>query len=88
MLQEAIRRIEQMEQHFDALQAMADANPGGLRKDGVFQDLLQTLIQYYEGGQWLQDYQLDENSLLPPDLKRGVLSEDGIYNLLAEIQER
>ena len=88
MLQEAIRRIEQMEQHFDALQAMADASPGGLRKDGVFQDLLQTLIQYYEGGQWLQDYQLDENSLLPPDLKRGVLSEDGVYNLLAEIQER
>lgn len=88
MLQEAIRRIEQMEQHIDALQAMANANPGGLRKDGVFHDLLKTLIQYYEGGQWLQDYQLDENGLLPPDLKRGVLSEDGVYNLLAEIQER
>ncbi|MBP5662714.1 MAG: DUF4298 domain-containing protein [Bacteroidales bacterium] len=25
-----------------------------------------------------------EAGLLPPDLKRGVLSEDGIYNLLEE----
>ena len=26
----------------------------------------------------------DEAGLLPPDLKRGVLSEDGVYDLLSE----
>ena len=32
----------------------------------------------------LSDFEADEAGLLPPDLKRGVLSEDGIYNLLEE----
>lgn len=32
----------------------------------------------------LSDFDSDEAGLLPPDLKRGVLSEDGIYKLLEE----
>jgi len=36
-----------------------------------------------DSGQWLADYELDEAGGLPPDLKRGVLSEDGLYNLLS-----
>lgn len=63
-----------MEGLFDSLQA--DFSP----------EALQILLQYYEGGQWLQDYRLDELGYLPPDLKRGVLSEDGVYNFLAELQ--
>ena len=47
--------------------------------------MLNTLILYYEGGQWLKDYEADEKGLLPENLKRGVLSEDGVYNLIAEL---
>lgn len=32
----------------------------------------------------LTDFEADEAGLLPPDLKRDVLSEDGIFNLLEE----
>ena len=44
------------------------------------------LMDYYFGGQWLLDYQADERGELPPELKRGVLSEDGVWNLLSELE--
>ena len=40
------------------------------------------LMDYYESGLWLADYTLDEQGLLPRDLKRGVLSQDGVWDLL------
>ena len=41
------------------------------------------LREYYENGQWLLDYEADERGELPGGLKRGVLSQDGLWNLLA-----
>ena len=43
------------------------------------------LRDYYSGGQWLRDYEADERGELPEDLKRGVLSQDGLWNLLEEL---
>lgn len=85
-LKEAIERIAAMEQCFDTLQNAVEADPAVLREDS-FQEKLQELVRYYEGGQWLQDYALDERGLLPGTLKRGVLSEDGVYNFLAQLTE-
>ena len=56
-------------------------------------DAFKALESYYESGEWLKDYESDEAGKLPADLKRGVLSQDGLYNLmkdydrLADIQE-
>jgi hypothetical protein len=36
---------------------------------------------------WKQDFAADEAGKLPSDLKRGVLSEDGIWNLLSDYRE-
>ena len=44
--------------------------------------LLRELEAYYTGPLWKEDFADDEAGRLPPDLKRGVLSEDGIWNLL------
>ena len=41
--------------------------------------------------QWKDDFAMDEKGELPDKLKRGILSEDGIYNLLErnkELKER
>ena len=40
------------------------------------------LVDYYESGRWLKDYEADERGELPRDLKRGVLSQDGLWDLL------
>ena len=82
LLKEAISRIQQIEAVFDGLQ-----KPGA-REQADFQAQLSCLLRYYESGLWLQDYRLDEEGHLPPDLKRGVLSEDGVYNLLSELDKQ
>ncbi|MBP3798715.1 MAG: DUF4298 domain-containing protein [Ruminococcus sp.] len=46
--------------------------------------LLDELSAYYTSDAWKNDFAADEAGLLPKDLKRGVLSEDGIYDLLDE----
>ena len=45
-------------------------------------ELLRELSEYYGSPAWKRDLAADEAGLLPKDLKRGVLSEDGIYDLL------
>lgn len=73
-------RIKYMEAVFDSLRTAVDG------KQKPQDALLQELMDYYENGRWLHDYQLDEQGLLPAGLKRGVLSEDGVYNLLSDIK--
>ena len=79
-LQEAIDRIQRMEEIFDTLRAGASSDPPVMEEA-----LLKILLDYYTNGQWLKDYELDEKGYLPPDVKRGVLSEDGVYNFLEDI---
>ena len=45
-------------------------------------ELREVLSDYYTSPAWKRDFAADEAGLLPKDLTRGVLSEDGIYNLL------
>ena len=44
--------------------------------------LLRQLAAYYGSPAWKRDFAADEAGLLPKDLRRGVLSEDGIDHLL------
>ena len=50
------------------------------------QRAIDILSDYYGSDTWKQDFADDEAGLLPKDLKRGVLSEDAIWNLLADWQ--
>lgn len=65
-----IERVKKYERLFD--EALISHDPEKLA-------LLET---YYTSGQWSDDYEADERGELPPDLKRGVLSQDGLYDLL------
>lgn len=51
------------------------------------QGKLRELSSYYGSEQWHKDFQDDEAGRLPADLKRGVLSEDAVYNLLSDNRE-
>jgi hypothetical protein len=74
-----IARVQEMEQRFNRLSA---AVKKGSRYDGMKADY-EALDAYMHSGQWKQDFEADEKGLLPKDLKRGVLSEDGLYDLLS-----
>ena len=86
MIQEAVERIRQMELYFEMLQKIESKNPQALREEDSIKESLQTLTQYYESGQWLHDYELDEKGLLPQNLKRGVLAQDAVYDFLDRIK--
>ncbi len=79
-----IERIERMEQNLeratDALRVLNDA----LDEYEAAQDALQELDTYYGSDTWKQDFADDEQGWLPNTLKRGVLSEDAIWNVLED----
>ncbi|MBQ6850425.1 MAG: DUF4298 domain-containing protein [Oscillospiraceae bacterium] len=86
-MKSTIDRIKNMEAVFDFLQKMVREKTVSVYKEDWFKIHLNNLLDYYENGQWLADYQLDEQGLLPENLKRGVLSEDGVYNFITDISE-
>ena len=80
-----IERIKWMEQRFNnALAAIKDGSADSLK---VIEKDVAELSKYYGSGLWKLDYAADEAGKLPTDLKRGVLSEDGIWNLLSDYRE-
>ena len=81
---ERVERVMKMEEIFDSLSAALAEDPDVLLEKA---DMLRELSCYYEGGLWLSDFESDERGELPTGLKRGVLSEDGVYNLLCKIDE-
>ena len=81
----SIMRITEMEAILDsALQMLDDENTEGLK---AYEPEIEKLGAYYTGREWKDDFALDEAGKLPADLKRGVLSEDGIYNMLERYKE-
>lgn len=82
-----IARIRKMERHLDRAMAAVKRLSTALDKWGDAQQAIAALDKYYGSEEWRQDYADDEAGLLPADLKRGVLSEDGIWNLLTDCKE-
>ena len=52
-----------------------------------FQSEIKKLETYYTSQQWKDDYAMDEAGIFPETLKRGVLSQDGIWNMLERNKE-
>ena len=74
-----IERIQYMENLLDfVIKARKEQN-----KSAKIQEAIRILSEYYGSDEWKQDFADDEAGLLPKNLKRGVLSEDGIWNVLS-----
>ncbi len=69
---ERLARIAAMEEVFD--RALASPTEEDMR----------ILTAYMDSGDWLRDYTADEQGRIPRDIKRGVLSQDGLYNLVTD----
>ena len=78
-----IERIKKYESYLDEATLLIHTD----RISDRLKYLISELEAYYESVKWRKDYENDEAGLLPSNLSRGVLSEDGIYNLLEEYRE-
>ena len=81
--------MEQIEriQYYEALLDKVAPVLGNLEEaldafDGIQEDVKE-LAAYYDDDAWREDFEDDEAGRLPKDLKRGVLSEDGLYDVLS-----
>ena len=81
---EQIERIQHYEALLDRIAPVLENLEEALDAFEGIQDDVKELSAYYEDDDWREDFEADEAGKLPADLKRGVLSEDGIYDVLSE----
>lgn len=82
--QEQLQRVQQMEQALNAAAHALQSLEAALKQYQAALPELQALAEYYESPFWLQDYDADHRGAFPPELRRGVLSQDALYDLLCE----
>jgi hypothetical protein len=83
----AITRITEMEAILDHANSLLNQEDFSRKALTDYLPQIKRLEEYYEGPLWKEDFFLDEQGKLPFDLKRGVLSEDAIYDLLDRVKE-
>ena len=76
-----------MERQLDQLRAALHAMDEALAALTNVRPAAQALSDYYGSAQWRKDFADDEAGRLPKNLKRGVLSEDAVWNALQEYNE-
>ena len=84
---EQLERIKEMERCLDASEKAIRELSEALSAFEQVQPQYTKLSDYYGSDLWMQDYADDEAGKLPKDLKRGVVSEDAVYDLLIENRE-
>jgi len=84
---EQIERIKEMELRMSRASAALIELSAALDKLEAEKEDLAQLGDYYGSELWKKDFDDDRAGLLPSDLKRGVLSEDGLWNLLEDYRD-
>ncbi len=81
---EQLTRIREMEQRLEEATAAVRQMEEAVERYESAQEAVGMLAAYLDSEEWRRDFADDEKGLLPQDLKRGVLSEDGIWNLIED----
>lgn len=82
----AIDRIIEMERLLDDAEASLTRLDQALNEFKITREDVDALTKYYNSD-WKSDLEADDRGLLPKNLKRGVLSQDGIFDLLTHYRE-
>lgn len=82
-----LERIRAMEQRLDTIAEATTTLSEALDRYIAVQTDIEQLDAYYGSEEWRGDLADDTAGKLPHDLKRGVLSEDAVWNALAEVRE-
>ena len=81
-------RIQNMEAIYDRVIELLKLKNLNYMESVELNEGFKSLEEYYTSKDWKEDFKADEAGKLPKNLKRGVLSEDGIYNLLERKDEK
>lgn len=79
-----IERINKMEAAMDRVSKAVKNCQKTLEQFSALEEDIDMLNDYYMDGEWRKDYEDDEKGKLPKSLKRGVLSQDALFDLLEE----
>ncbi len=74
-MEEAMERVAAALEAYRAAEALLEAVRGDVER-----------LQAYYAAEWRADFEADERGAFPAGMKRGVLSEDGLYDLLGEAE--
>ena len=74
-----------MEYRYDKVRRVLDELEEAVARYKDAKEEIKVLEEYMESGQWLRDFEADEAGEIPAGVKRGVLSEDALYDLLTSI---
>ncbi len=77
-----INRVSMMEYRYDKVRRVLDELEKAVARYEDAKEEIKVLEEYMESGQWLRDFEADEAGEIPAGVKRGVLSEDALYDLL------
>ena len=80
-------RIKRMESYLDEAEHAVKELSNALEKYEKMEKKYYKIGKYYGSSDWMNDFEADEEGLIPAEIKRGVLSEDAVYNLIIEHKE-
>ncbi|ADL35747.1 hypothetical protein bpr_III058 [Butyrivibrio proteoclasticus B316] len=83
----SFNHISDMENIFDEVLDAQYLIENALKEYRNLQNKVRMIEDYYSSKQWIKDFEMDERGEIPPEVKRGVLSEDGIYRMLERNKE-
>lgn len=84
---EQIERIKVMEEHLNKASRAVKALSDALDLYAEAMESIETIDDYLCSDEWKQDFDDSEAGRLPKDLKCGVLSEDGIWDVVDTSRE-
>lgn len=87
MEQNQLERIQAMEQALNEAMPAVAALQNALERYKEILPKIKMLARYYESELWMKDFEDDSAGKLPADLRRGVLSEDALWNLLSDTDQ-
>ena len=82
-----VERVKRMEEASNRVEDMLSRLNQGLDDYTKVQHEIEMLETYLDSKQWMADFEADEAGKLPEDMPRGVLSEDGLYDLLSRVED-
>ena len=86
-LEDRLQRVAAREADYDEARTAVTGLTEALDRYAAAREALKRLSAYSDSGDWLRDFEADEAGAFPAEMKRGVLAEDALYDLLSDDRE-